>query len=85
MLRLPSITFILGSAFLSYILYSVYSLSLLFSAPQCSGKPCFTSFLATNPKLQLLLFTATKYNPISSEVTKLTTIKKFDYREAYSS
>lgn len=47
--------------------------------PECSKDPCFESFLAEKPKLQLALFVSHKANPMSSEVHLLEAISDFDY------
>uniref|UniRef100_A0A023ETS2 Lipid scramblase CLPTM1L n=2 Tax=Aedes albopictus TaxID=7160 RepID=A0A023ETS2_AEDAL len=82
-MKIPSVSVILSAAFLCYIGHSIYTLVKLFRAPVCSQTPCFKSYLASNPKLQLALFTSTTNNPISSEVTKLASIKRFDYYNEY--
>jgi hypothetical protein len=79
----PSLTLIFSGIFIAFIANSIYTLSLLFVAPKCTDSPCFTSYLAQNPKLQLVLFTSVQPNPISTEVTKILTISNFDYRSPY--
>lgn len=75
----PSITTILGVVFLAYIGHSMWMMAQLFTTLKCSDVPCYTSFLTNKPRMQLALFTSTSANPISSEVTKLETIKNFNY------
>lgn len=82
-MKIPSVTVILCSLFFCYIAHSIYTLVKLFSTPICSKQPCFQSYFATNPKLQLVLFTSHTSNPISSEVTKITSIRRFDYYNEY--
>lgn len=80
---IPSISSILGCIFLLYIGHSMWSLAHLFNTLQCTDTPCFKSYLATNPKLQLALFTSHASNPISTEVKKVVTIRNFDYRNEF--
>lgn len=74
----PSLTLILSGIFIAYIGHSMYALSRLFSTLECSDTPCFTSYLKGGPQLQLLLFTSVTKNPISSEVSEVTTFNRFD-------
>lgn len=83
-MQLPSLTLVLSTGFVCYILHSMWALSQLFSTLSCSETPCYTSFLATNPKLQLALFTSPTKNPIGSEVTQVASFRDFDYREEIS-
>lgn len=83
-MKIPSVSVILSAIFLCYIGHSIYTLVKLFRTPVCSQTPCFKSYLASNPKLQLALFTSTTNNPISSEVTKLASIGRFDYNNEYT-
>ncbi|KAI8122685.1 hypothetical protein FF38_14514 [Lucilia cuprina] len=79
----PSITTILGVAFLGYIGHSMWMMAQLFTTLKCSDIPCYTSFLTNKPRMQLALFTSTSANPISAEVTKLESLKNFNYWEHY--
>ncbi|XP_037805461.1 cleft lip and palate transmembrane protein 1-like protein [Lucilia sericata] len=79
----PSITTILGVAFLGYIGHSMWMMAQLFTTLKCSDIPCYTSFLTNRPRMQLALFTSTSANPISAEVTKLESLKNFNYWEHY--
>lgn len=74
---------ILYHSFLAYIAHSIYTLAQLFKSPSCSSSPCYTSYLANNPKLQLLLFTSTTSNPIASEVTNVLVLRGFNYLEPF--
>lgn len=74
----PSLTLILSGIFIAYIGHSIFSLSRLFTTLECSETPCFTSYLQTEPKLQMLLFTSVTKNPISSEVSAVATLSHFD-------
>lgn len=80
----PSITTILGVAFLGYIGHSMWMMAQLFTTLKCSDVPCYTSFLTNKPRMQLALFTSPNANPISVEVAKLDTIKNFNYAEHFS-
>ncbi|XP_065364074.1 lipid scramblase CLPTM1L [Calliphora vicina] len=79
----PSITTILGVAFLGYIGHSMWMMAQLFTTLKCSDIPCYTSFLTNKPRMQLALFTSTGANPIYTEVTKLESLKDFNYWEHY--
>ncbi|XP_030378670.1 cleft lip and palate transmembrane protein 1-like protein [Scaptodrosophila lebanonensis] len=79
----PSISTILGVAFLAYIAHSIYQMSQLFNKLQCTGMPCYTSFLADNPKMQLALFTSLTRNPIAAEVHDVYKTQKFDYSSPF--
>ncbi|XP_017030604.1 lipid scramblase CLPTM1L [Drosophila kikkawai] len=81
---LPSISTMLGVAFLAYILHSIYQMSQLFTTLQCSNLPCYTSFLADRPRLQLALFSSLSRNPIASEVRDLYKAERFDYHENFA-
>lgn len=76
---MPSFTVIISCIFLAYVGHSVYTFTKIFASPECTKDPCFESFLATNPKLQLTLFTSAKANPISNEVHLVESITEFDY------
>ncbi|KAH8319214.1 hypothetical protein KR074_002403 [Drosophila pseudoananassae] len=82
-MALPSISTLLGVAFLAYIAHSIYQMSQLFTTLQCSGTPCYTSFLADNPHLQLALFSSQNRHPIASEVRDLYKTKRFDYSKNF--
>uniref|UniRef100_U5EWM9 Lipid scramblase CLPTM1L n=1 Tax=Corethrella appendiculata TaxID=1370023 RepID=U5EWM9_9DIPT len=83
-MKFPSISVILSGIFIAYILHSMYTLALLFASPKCTKNPCFKSYLNTNPKMQLALFTSFNSNPISSEVSKIISIRNFDYQNPYT-
>lgn len=80
---MPSITTLLGVVFLAYILHSIYQMSQLFTGLQCTGSPCYTSFLADRPRMQLALFSSQNRNPISSEVKEVYKAKRFDYAQPF--
>lgn len=75
----PSITLLVSAAFIAYIGHSMFALSRLFMTLECSETPCYTSYLQTEPKLQMLLFTSVTKNPISSEVTEVATLNRFNF------
>lgn len=78
-------TFVISGVFIGYICYSMYTFATLFRSLECSDEMvCYSSFLNRNPKMQLALFTSVNTNPISTEVTKLVNVRKFDYSEPYS-
>ncbi|XP_017481688.1 PREDICTED: cleft lip and palate transmembrane protein 1-like protein [Rhagoletis zephyria] len=79
----PSITTILGVAFMAYIAHSMWVMAQLFTTLQCSGQPCFTSFLSEKPRMQLALFTSTNSNPISTEVSTIFSTKNLDYMQPF--
>lgn len=79
----PSITAILGTIFMLYVAYSVFTLSQLFTTLQCSSKPCFRTLLSKNPKLQLNLFVSTMNNPLSKDVTKIGVVNNLDYNKEF--
>lgn len=79
----PSFTAILGTIFMVYVAYSVFTLSQLFTTLQCSSKPCFRTLLSKNPKLQLNLFVSTVNNPLSKDVNKIGEVNNFDYNKEF--
>uniref|UniRef100_A0A8D8JSY5 Lipid scramblase CLPTM1L n=2 Tax=Culex pipiens TaxID=7175 RepID=A0A8D8JSY5_CULPI len=84
-MKLPSVSVILCSIFVCYLSHSIYTLVKLFKPPQCSENPCFHSYFTSNQdaKLQLILFTSTTSNPISSELSKISTFRNFDYNNDF--
>lgn len=77
---MPSFTLIISCIFMAYIGHSVYTFTRIFMTPECTKDPCFSSYLADEDhKLQLILFTSAKANPISSEVHLVELIEDFDY------
>lgn len=79
----PSITVVLSTIFTVYVGYSIYTLSQLFITLKCTSTPCYRTILASNPKLQLNLFTSTVNNPLTKDVTKVAVINNFEYRNTY--
>lgn len=78
-------SFVVSGVFIGYICYSMWTFAQLFRSLSCSDQTtCFQSFLNSNPKMQLALFTSPSVTPISSEVKKLANIRNFDYREPYT-
>ncbi|XP_030567720.1 cleft lip and palate transmembrane protein 1-like protein [Drosophila novamexicana] len=82
-MAMPSISTLVGVAFLAYILHSIYQMSQLFTTLKCSDSPCYTSFLAERPRLQLALFSSLTRNPIATEVQDLYKTKRFDYGKSF--
>ncbi|KAL7743914.1 hypothetical protein ACLKA6_003136 [Drosophila palustris] len=82
-MALPSISTLVGVAFLAYIGHSFYQMSQIFTTLQCSDAPCYQSFLAQQPRMQLALFSSQTRNPIASEVQQLYQEKRFDYTKAF--
>ncbi|KAM8719656.1 hypothetical protein ACLKA7_005823 [Drosophila subpalustris] len=82
-MALPSISTLVGVAFLAYIGHSFYQMSQIFTTLQCSDAPCYQSFLAEQPRMQLALFSSQTRNPIASEVQQLYQEKRFDYSRAF--
>ncbi|XP_055644146.1 lipid scramblase CLPTM1L [Toxorhynchites rutilus septentrionalis] len=79
---IPSISVIICLIFTCYIAHSVYTLVALFRLPTCSQAPCFQSYLAKEPQLQLVLFTSSTSNPLNSEVSKIHSIQNFNCNNA---
>lgn len=80
---MPSITVIVSSLFVIYIAYSIWTMIQLFNSLQCTGKPCYTSFLATKPQLQIALFTSENPNPLSNQVKEVEVFHNFNYAEDF--
>lgn len=76
---IPSISVVLSTLFLIYIAHNMWVMKELFSQIECTDKPCYSSFLARRPRMQLGLFISTKAMPISSEVSVLALLQPFDY------
>ncbi|KAH8387829.1 hypothetical protein KR093_009721 [Drosophila rubida] len=82
-MAMPSISTLVGVAFLAYIMHSIYQMSQIFTTLQCSDTPCYTSFLADQPPMQLALFSSLTRNPIASEVQALHKQQRFDYTQPF--
>lgn len=79
----PSLSVILSQIFLAYIVYSIYSLSLLFVSPVCEdGKPCLKSYLSERPQLNLYIYSSIKRNPTSRDIDLVYSAQNFNYNEA---
>ncbi|XP_066587511.1 lipid scramblase CLPTM1L [Prorops nasuta] len=79
-MRWPSINLILAEVFLGFILYLMYSLSLLFVSPSCEeGNACLSSYFNKDPKLQLYIFSSLKENINSKNIKLIYTIPQFNY------
>ncbi|XP_071575880.1 lipid scramblase CLPTM1L isoform X1 [Temnothorax nylanderi] len=76
----PSLSVILSEIFLAYIVYSIYTLSLLFVSPACEdGKPCLESYLSERPRLDLYMYSSIRRNPASRDVDLVYSGQNFDY------
>ncbi|XP_026471333.1 cleft lip and palate transmembrane protein 1-like protein [Ctenocephalides felis] len=82
---IPSISFILISIFIIYMIHSMWTLAQLFIPSTCSEttKYCLTSFLKHDPKLQLLLYTSVNSKPTPSDVKLIQRLNKFEYLEPF--
>ncbi|TGZ54255.1 Uncharacterized protein DBV15_06257 [Temnothorax longispinosus] len=76
----PSLSVILSEIFLAYIVYSIYTLSLLFVSPACEdGKPCLESYLSERPQLDLYMYSSIRRNPASRDVDLVYSGQNFAY------
>lgn len=76
----PSLSVILSEIFLAYIIYSIYTLSLLFVSPACEdGKPCLESYLSERPRLDLYMYSSIRRNPASRDTDLVYSVQNFDY------
>lgn len=82
-MALPSLSTLVGVAFLAYIMHSIYQMSQLFTTLHCTELPCYESFLAERPRMQLALFSSQTRNPIASEVQGLYKERRFDYTQPF--
>lgn len=79
-MQCPSLSVILSEIFLAYIVYSIYTLSLLFVAPTCEdGKPCLESYLSQRPRLDLYIYSSIWRNPASRNAQLVYSAQNFDY------
>lgn len=83
LLRLPKLSMLLVTGFCLYMGHSMWTLSKLFNALECTAHPCFHSFLAKQPELQLLLYTSPSNRPVAHEVQPLAVVQYFDYLEPF--
>ena len=82
-MRRPSFSLIVSGVFLSYICYSLYSISLLFIPPACGrGESCLGSYLNTKPELQLDFYSSVVSQPLQTEVSHVFSSSKFKYEES---
>ncbi|CAL1687712.1 unnamed protein product [Lasius platythorax] len=82
-MRWPSLSVILSQIFLAYIVYSIYTLSLLFVSPACEdGKPCLRSYLSERPQLNLYVYSSIRRNPTSRDIDLVYSAQNFDYNQA---
>lgn len=75
-----SLSVILSELFLAYIVYSIYTLSLLFVSPACEDdKPCLESYLNERPRLDLYMYSSTGRNPASRDADLVYSAQNLDY------
>ena len=60
-MHFPSFTLILSGVFISYVLYSIWTIGSLYFPPQCSDvelktKSCSKAYLKSSPELQVKYF-----------------------------
>ncbi|KYQ50676.1 Cleft lip and palate transmembrane protein 1-like protein [Trachymyrmex zeteki] len=78
----PSLSVILSEIFLAYIVYSIYTLSLLFVSPACEdGKLCLESYLSERPQLDLYMYSSVKRNPVNRDTDLVYSAQNFDYNQ----
>lgn len=58
-------------------------MSQLFTTLHCTELPCYESFLAERPRMQLALFSSQTRSPIASEVQALYKERRFDYTQPF--
>ncbi|XP_014471311.1 PREDICTED: cleft lip and palate transmembrane protein 1-like protein [Dinoponera quadriceps] len=76
-----SFSVILSEIFLAYIIYSIYSLSLLFVSPACEdGKQCLKSYLSERPQLNLYIYSSVSKKSRDADLAY--TAHNFDYTRA---
>ncbi|XP_049875138.1 cleft lip and palate transmembrane protein 1-like protein [Pectinophora gossypiella] len=81
-----SVSLILTLIFAVYVINTIWTLAEIFIPPECRrGERCYSSYLATNPVQNLVLYTSIKEHPYldgssAESVTKVYTSTKFDYR-----
>jgi len=81
----PSLSVVLSEVFLAYIVYSIYTLSLLFVSPTCEdGKPCLESYLSERPQLDLYMYSSVKRNPSSRDTDLVYSAQNFNYDQMQS-
>lgn len=83
-LRYFSLSKIVISVGLGFMLHSVWSIYKLSLPPTCPlEKTCLKSSLLKNPKLELILFTSVRETPVARDVSLLLEKKNYDYNEAF--
>ncbi|XP_053617737.1 lipid scramblase CLPTM1L [Plodia interpunctella] len=81
-----SVSSVITLIFGFYVINTIWTLAEIFIPPKCRrGQRCVESYLNTNPAQHLILYTSVKEYPSldgssSESVTKIHTVKKFDYR-----
>ncbi|XP_051156423.1 lipid scramblase CLPTM1L [Leptopilina boulardi] len=82
-MKWPSFSLIISGVFLTYICYSIYSISLIFIPPPCEKRElCISSYLNSKPDMQLDFFSSTKSRPLQAETIHVFSSSKFNYEEA---
>lgn len=83
-LRYFSLSKIVISVGLGFMLHSVWSIYNLSLPPNCPiEKTCLKSSLLRNPKLELILFTSVRENPVARDVSLVLGKENYDYKEAF--
>ncbi|KZC06952.1 PREDICTED: cleft lip and palate transmembrane protein 1-like protein [Dufourea novaeangliae] len=82
----PSLSLIFTQIFLAYIVYTIYSMSLLFVTPSCEdGKPCLKSYLNQKPRLQLQIYSSVeKYPADRQQLDFIYSARDFNYTHSNS-
>ncbi|MCL4128364.1 UNVERIFIED_CONTAM: hypothetical protein GTU68_059357 [Idotea baltica] len=83
--RFPSLSTIVLSVFVTYLLYSLWTMIQLFIPPTCtSQKNCLRPILEDNPKFQVLAYSSIKKFPqYNSEASLIHSEKYFDYENLW--
>lgn len=84
-MRIPSLTLVLSTSFLAYIVYSVWSLSRLFVIPSCQqNESCLYYYLQQKPALQMVSFISSNSRVThTSNVQLVEVVKDFDYNSKF--
>lgn len=77
-MQFPTVTQICCTAFVLYILHLIWSLSKVFSTLKCTETQCYSSFLTTEPKLELLMFTSPTRTPTQSQFIGIDVLDNFN-------
>lgn len=78
----PSLSLIISKIFLTYIIYSLFTLYSLLVIPSCEkGKLCLSSYLHTNTQFQLHIYSSVMEKPLKREANYLYMQQNFDYTQ----